>query len=225
MQSNPTLRVIQKVIRQVEPAALRRAGDWAESSGQVSVNGIHVPVLRLGWSNVGPFFEELYRQANQELFENGSLPRCRLVWNKRFRNLGGRIDPQNRVLELSAAHYEACGAVALGVVLVHEQIHLALYEQGLPHGHTRAFKSLSGNLGLPSIHHEMPLPERLRPAPKLHWYRCRCGKVISSRIRFHKPRACAECCHRHAKGRYDSRFNLRYIGTFARRPGGAQATG
>lgn len=101
MQINPTLRVVSKVLRQIEPGMAPRLGNWAEAPSQVSVNGIHVPVLRLGWNKVGPFFEELYRQANQELFENGSLPQCRLVWNKRFRNLGGRIDPQNRVLELS----------------------------------------------------------------------------------------------------------------------------
>lgn len=215
--SHPVLVIIDEVLRDLKESPVAEDWSYRAGDGKVLANGVAVPVRRLSWPKIGPFFEQLYDRSNAALFQR-RLPGCRLRWNRRFRSLAGRIQCRERILEISSAHFEACGAVALGVVVVHEQIHLALYESGLPSGHTRQFKHLSGAFGLPKIHHELPLPDRLRRAT-VHLYRCVCGRVFESRIRFQKPRACSTCCAAHAGGRYDARFRLQYIGTNVQSPG------
>lgn len=212
MERPAALQVIEEVLGSIEPAAAKQFVDSpTPGRPEIVVNGLRVPVIRVGWSNVEPFFTMLFKVSNQRFFA-GALPECRLGWNRRFRNLGGRIDCTRRRVELSAPHYEACGAAAIGVVLLHEMIHLSLFEERRPFGHTPLFKSRSVALGMPRIHHEMPLPDRLKGRRNTHLYACPCGAVIRSRIQFRAPRACAACCRRHAKGRYDARFQLRYVG-------------
>jgi predicted SprT family Zn-dependent metalloprotease len=209
MTATPAWTTVRQIIGRLEPEL--SSAKSLQNAPTVRVNGIDVPVLRLQWRNVGPFFEQLFDYSNRQHFR-GHLPPCKLSWNKRFRRVGGRIDCRARLVELSAAHYESCGCAALGVVLLHEQVHLSLYEEGLAYGHTAEFKRRSLNLGLPDIHHEMPLPDRLRKPRCVHLYQCVCGTVVQSRIKFRKPRACATCCDRYSGGRYDRRFQLRYIG-------------
>lgn len=223
---HPTWRIVVGALAEVDPSALGQIpGILQDQAGlgasvaptsltptpTVMVNGLATPIVRVAFSKLGAYFERIYTDANQAFFQN-QLPACKIAWNRRFRNLGGRIDCRRRLLELSAAHFEACGAVALGVVLIHEQIHLSLFEQGLPSGHTPLFKARSCAIGLTDIHHAMPLPARLKKPAILHLYQCRCGKVIESPRRFRTPRACTACCNQFNSGRYDVRFALRLIG-------------
>src|SRR5690606_1101234 len=136
MTAIPAWKTVSKVIAQLEPETV--IPKLNGKAPLVRVNGLAVPVIRLQWRNVSPFFELLFDIANKEHFSN-TLPGCQLTWNKRFRRVGGRIDCRRRVVELSAAHFEACGCAALGVVLLHEQVHLSLYEEGLAYGHTPEF--------------------------------------------------------------------------------------
>lgn len=215
MSPSPAVAVVADVLTRVDPAAAERFCQPNPETPTATVNGIAVPIVRIGWQHVGRFYGELFASANDRLF-NGRLPACRLSWNRRFRNLGGRIDCRQNLIELSSAHFEACGAPALGIVLIHEQIHLSLSTDHLSSGHTPEFKRRSLALGLPSIHHAMPLPQRLRRPRRVHVYRCACGKEVQSRVRFRQPRACAACCRRHANGRFDRRFLLEYIGAEVR---------
>ena len=176
------------------------------------VNGLRVPLVRLPGADLMPFFEAVQREANGRFFA-GRLPTCAIGWNRRFRRLGGRIDLKSLRIELSAVHYESAGAAALGVVVVHEQIHLDLHVRGRDSGHTREFQRISTSLGLPSIYHEMILPPRAR-RHVMHQYRCGgCRTVVASKVKFRTPRACRECCDRLAGGKFDRRFRLIYLRT------------
>lgn len=187
------------------------AGKSADESLQLlTVNGAQFPVIRLGWRQVGDWFATLYRRANQQFFAD-RLPTARLLWNRRFRAVGGRIQPESNLIEMSAAHFEACGVAALGAVLIHEQVHYSLFIDRMKFGHTAEFRRRSALLGLPDIRHEMPLPARLRKPSILHRYRCPCGRQIESLRKFRRPRACAACCMQHSDGRFDKRFQLRLI--------------
>jgi predicted SprT family Zn-dependent metalloprotease len=95
----------------------------------------------------------------------------------------------------------------MGIVLVHEMIHLALFADRLSFGHTPEFKRRSRALGLPGIYHELPLPNRMVRA-KRYVYGCPCGARVESRVKFRQPRACGRCCRRFARGRFDPRFVL-----------------
>jgi predicted SprT family Zn-dependent metalloprotease len=206
--ANPTASLIGDVLSQVEPSAFDR---WQEVLGkreapQVTANGLAVPIQRVSWNRVDDFFEGVFQQANERFFA-GRLPRCRRIWNSRFRGLAGRIRCPERIIELSSAHFEQCGVAAMGVVLVHEMIHLALHTDRLPMGHTVEFKRRSLSVGLPRIYHELPLPSRLVKRKK-YLYRCSCGQVVEAKIKFRQPRACARCCRQYARGRFDPRFVL-----------------
>ncbi|MGL4464488.1 MAG: SprT-like domain-containing protein [Planctomycetia bacterium] len=156
--SNPTLRTLFRCLRSVAPRHPYFFDDPPPRC--VVVNGVRVPIVRLEDHKVDLYFQRLYDLSNRLHF-GGRLADCDLVWNRRFRNLGGRIDCGRRVIELSAAHFEACGVAALGVVLIHEQIHLSLFLEKKPFGHTSEFKRLATALGQPEIRHRMPLPRRL----------------------------------------------------------------
>lgn len=209
--TNPTLGLIGDVLGFVDPAAQLRWRSDDACAERVAVNGVAAPVVRLPWREVESFFDLLFDEANRRFFRE-RLPRCRRTWNRRFRRLAGRIDCARRHMELSSAHFEACGAGALAVVVVHEMVHLSLYVDRRPYGHTPEFKSRSYRLGLPGIYHDLPLPERIERSRRVYLYRCRCGAALESRVRFRTPRACAECCRRYGDGRYDERFRFEYVG-------------
>lgn len=215
----PTHRILRNLLAEISSAAAAtwdRAFEGRQVSDEptkfITVNGARFPVIRLPWQQVGDWFEELYRRSNEQFFQ-ARLPTAKLTWNRRFRNLGGRIQPKQGLIELSSAHYEACGVAALGAVLIHEQIHFSLFVEHLSSGHTPEFKRRSIALGLPNIRHEMPLPRRMQKPVQVHRYACGCGRVIESRRRFRQPRACVACCNQFARGKFDRRFQLRYVGS------------
>ena len=206
--ANPTAQLIADVLAAVDSSIHTKWCDGLDDLHlpRVTANGLSVPIVRVSWNKVDEFFERLFGVANDRYFAN-QLPRCRRVWNRRFRGLAGRIECRSKTIELSSAHYEQCGIGAMGIVLVHEMIHLALFTERLPHGHTGEFKRRSYSLGLPRIYHELPLPNRL-VRPKRYVYACTCGLQVESKIRFRAPRACATCCRKFNRGRFDRRFRL-----------------
>lgn len=209
--TNRTISLIGEVLDEIDPAPRDR---WLRTDAEdprVAVNGISAPVVRIGWRDVDRFFDSLFAAANSRFFR-GRLPSCRRTWNPRFRRVAGRIDCPRRHIELSSAHFEACGVGALGVVFVHELIHLSLYVDHRPYGHTAEFKTRSERLGLSGIYHDLPLPDRIKRRRRIHLYRCACGQELESRIRFRTPRACADCCRRFARGKYDERYRFQYVG-------------
>lgn len=206
--ANPTARLIADVLASIDSSTHAK---WRDGLGdpnlpRVTANGLSVPIVRVPWNKVDDFFETLFAIANDRHFSS-VLPRCRRVWNRRFRGLAGRIECRSKTIELSSAHFEQCGIGAMGIVLVHEMIHLALFTERRPHGHTGEFKRRSFSLGLPRIYHELPLPTRL-VRPKRYVYACACGLRVESKIRFRAPRACASCCKKFNRGRFDRRFAL-----------------
>lgn len=213
MNSTATIAetLLEEVFEEVS-AGSRWRDACADGAGpRVVANGLSLPVVRVDWDRVDDFFDQLFSIANGKLFAN-RLPKCQRRWNTRFRRLAGRIDCSRRLIELSGAHYESCGSAALGVVLLHEMIHLALHTDGLRFGHTPEFKRRSYALGMMDIRHELPLPERIVETRTRHLYRCVCGRVIESTKRFRQPRACAACCRKFNRGRYHERFRLQYVG-------------
>lgn len=209
--SNLACRLIAESLQQASP---HRPDLWNEATARaerVVANGLPLPIVRIEWNQIDDFFDTLFDRANAELFRS-SLPPCRRTWNRRFRSVAGRIECRSRTIELSSAHFEACGVAALGAVLIHEMIHLYLFEQRMPYGHNSAFKIMSRSAGLPSVYHELPLPTRLKRQRSWHLYRCSCGIELRSRVRFRTPRACASCCRRFNRSRYDERYRLQYVG-------------
>jgi hypothetical protein len=169
--------------------------------------------------------QNLYHQFNAEHFD-GVLPPCTLSWSRALTRTAGNIDVRRRAIKLSvpllieafrrdslfAPQYTVCGVQcdncesAVREILKHEMIHLWLYEKGLPHGHTPEFRHKARELGQPKTRHQIALP-----APSSGWeYLCaHCGDAFTRRRRYGRPVACARCCKRFNKGRYDARFKLK----------------
>jgi hypothetical protein len=169
--------------------------------------------------------QNLYCQFNAEYFD-GALPPCKLTWSRALTRAAGNIDVRRREIKLSvpllieafiseslfAPEYSICGVPcenserAIGEILKHEMIHLWLFEKGLPHGHTPEFRRKAHELGQPQTRHSIALPK-----PHRGWeYSCaNCGDVFARRRRYGRPAACANCCKRFSKGRYDERFKLK----------------
>jgi len=168
--------------------------------------------------------QQLYAELNTAWFD-GILPPCEIGWSRRLTRTAGNIDVRRRVIHLSvpllvdafksdnlfAPQYEICGIVcdspevALREILKHEMIHLWLFVQGLPSGHSAAFRAKARALGQPKIRHDIALP-----APQSGWiYRCAaCRNEFSRRRRYGRAVACARCCKIHNRGKYDARFKL-----------------
>lgn len=210
--SSLALTLIAQVLRSVDEPASNRWQRSDAGTGTVTVNGLAVPIIRTSASAIAPFFHLLGQAAGQSLFER-EMPPCHVAWNKRFRRLGGRIIPSQRLIELSAPHYEACGVIALGLVYVHELIHWSLYIDQLPFGHTAEFKRRSTRIGMTDIRHEMPLPTRLQRPEKRHIYLCPSGHEIVSQVQFRTARCCLACCLKWNQGRADNRFILKFART------------
>jgi hypothetical protein len=166
--------------------------------------------------------QTLYDRLNAEFFE-AILPPCQIKWSRQLTRAAGNIDVRNRVIKLSVpllidayvpegASFEICGVrcdskdLAGEEILKHEMIHLWLHVQGLPSGHTAAFRAKAKDIGQPKTRHGIA-----RPTPKSGWlYVCpRCEAQVTRRRRFGRPVACGQCCKKHCGGHFDARFQLR----------------
>lgn len=164
----------------------------------------------------------LYDELNRQFFDC-LLPPCEMKWSRRLTRAAGTILCEKRLITLSVpllvdpfrepgAAFEICGVMcsdyesALREILKHEMIHMWLYVQKLPHGHTPAFRAKARAIGQPRTRHNIALPP-----PTSGWiYRCAvCASELHRRRRFSRPVACASCCKTHNRGKYDERFKLR----------------
>ena len=180
---------------------------------RVSRTCVHKSMLQ---TDLQTFYDEL----NQEFFD-AKLGACEIRWNRRLTSAAGNISVQKRLIQISipllcdsfegGACYEVCGVLcdspnqALREILKHEMIHLWLWEQKLPHGHTAAFRVKARQIGQPKTRHGIA-----RPAPKSGWiYSCGvCQSQIFRRKRFGRKVACAACCRAFSGGKFDARFGL-----------------
>lgn len=156
---------------------------------------------------------ETFQELNQAHFGN-SLPETELLWNSRLSSTAGRFCPGRRVLgvarrpQIEIAEYLRGipdGDMHIADTMLHEMIHLHLWAEGRPYGHTEEFHRIMKRVGA----------KRFNPVPKIraykHWYECPgCLTRVPARRRIDNS-ACMSCCKKHAGGRYDRRFRLELV--------------
>lgn len=169
--------------------------------------------------------QDLFTELNELYFE-GTLPPCRVVWSRRLTRAAGNIEVRRKVIKLSVPlllkafdseslfgpTYKICGVAcdnresALREILKHEMIHLWLHERGLPSGHTAEFRAKARAIGQPHTRHAITLP-----MPRRGWLYCctHCGHEFARRRRYGRAVACGPCCKKHNGGTFDVRFKLR----------------
>lgn len=169
-----------------------------------------------------PQLLNLYDELNRQYF-NCLLPPCEMKWSRRLTRAAGTIRCERRLITLSVpllvdpyrkpgVVFEICGVTcasyetALREILKHEMIHMWLFVQKLPYGHTPAFRAKARAIGQPRTRHNIALPP-----PTSGWiYRCDvCATEMHRRRRFSRPVACLTCCKVHNRGKYDERFKLK----------------
>ena len=151
-----------------------------------------------------------------------SLGACRIEWSRRLSRSAGNIDVRQRLVKLSVpllldAFADGQAHIVVGVrcassqeaaeeILKHEMIHLWLFQNGLPCGHTPEFRRKAREIGQLKTRHDIA-----RPLPKSGWvYSCaRCQAQVVRRKKFGRARACARCCRQFSGGKFDERFVLR----------------
>lgn len=129
----------------------------------------------------------LYDELNQLHF-NGKLPTCQLELSSRLTRTAGKIWPKQRLMRLSLPYHQRYGLEELKNTVLHEQIHLWLHEQGLPSGHTPAFRQKLAEVGLADRLHALAMPHR----PYKYIYVCpTCHRQIQTRR--HIKSSCGQC--------------------------------
>ena len=172
-----------------------------------------------------PDLQELYTELNTDYFD-GLLPPCDIGWSRQLTRTAGNIDVRQRVIKLSIPllidafrretlfppEYKVCGVLcdsseqALREILKHEMIHMWLHVQGLPSGHTTAFRAKARAIGQPRTRHNIALP-----LPRAGWlYSCPvCNNSFTRRRRYGRSVACSRCCRHFNSGKFDERFRLK----------------
>ena len=158
-----------------------------------------------------PLLLEYFERINRQHFD-GFLEAPVLKWNSRLRSSGGRFTPGSRMFPterrptIEVASYlqeEKNGLFLVADTLAHEMIHYWLWERRRPYGHTDEFWAKMTQMGVSRYNTVPKLP------PFKYLFRCPgCGEGFVLRKKFRGPRACATCCKKHNRGRYDSRFRL-----------------
>lgn len=154
--------------------------------------------------------EALCRRLLATLGMTNVLDLVQVFWNPRLRSTAGYAAYPSWRIELNPLLKNFDGQVER--TLRHELAHLVAYHRKghtriKPHG--REWRRACADLGIPgeSAHHQLALPRQPRQRP--HEYHCAaCGTVVRRAKKFRHPTACLPCCRKHAKGRYDARFNL-----------------
>ena len=138
-----------------------------------------------------------FGQLNADHF-NGLCPPVKMVINPRLRSTGGRVHCSRRVLELNGFRLQELPETRAETVF-HELIHLWLYAQGLPSGHTALFKQKMAERGHTSIHYGVPGdPKGMRHAypgsDRRVIYRCpACDQRYERRLKYRKAMLCGRC--------------------------------
>lgn len=157
--------------------------------------------------------EELVGQCRQMLLNLGMASASDLVqvhWNPRLRSTAGYARYPSWRIELNPRLRAFEGQVDR--TLKHELAHLVAYHRAgrrriEPHGNE--WRQACVDLGIPGepAQHRLPLPRSQRQRP--HAYQCPSCLVVVRRVRpFKRPSACLQCCRRHARGQFDTRFRF-----------------
>lgn len=153
--------------------------------------------------------ERLFDEINQQHFD-GFLEMPRLMWNSRLRSSAGRFFANMRgfgpAIEIASyLQEEQMSEALIRDTLAHEMIHYWLWVRRKPYGHTPDFWVKMEAMGVSRWN---PVP---RSRPYKYLYRCpACTGSFPARRRL-GPLACAKCCQKHSRGRYDSRFALQLV--------------
>lgn len=146
-----------------------------------------------------------FDQLNLRHF-NDLCPPVKLVCNARLRSTAARIDTLRRVLELNPGRLTALPETRVETIF-HEMIHLWLYAQGWPSGHTPRFRAKMAERGHVSFGYgrdgdpKGPLHAYAGSEPRVV-YRCpKCGQQFPRRRRYAQPMACGGC-FRAGRGRH-----------------------
>lgn len=130
---------------------------------------------------------DLYISLNQQHF-GGSLPGCRIELSARLTRTAGKIWPRTRLIRLSRSYHELYGPAELSNTILHEMIHLWLFEQSLPSGHTALFRQKLQEVGLDNRLKALPVP----PRPYRYLYRCpTCRYEVQTRRKINS--SCGHC--------------------------------
>jgi predicted SprT family Zn-dependent metalloprotease len=144
---------------------------------------------------------------------DGFLDPPQIDWNTRLRTCAGRFSPGrprsksreeiHPKIEIARYIIDLERAEELVYdVLGHEMIHYWLWVRQQPYGHTTEFYSKLEEMGVSRYN---PVPQRKRAA---YVYHCKnCGSQFPSK-KFHAALACAACCQKYSKGRFDHQFLL-----------------
>jgi SprT protein len=163
---------------------------------------------------VVPPAAELLAQARSLLMRVGAAAlagRVQIRWNPRMRSTAGMAYPTRALITLNPRLAEF-GSAEIDRTLRHELAHLLAHERAgrrriAPHG--AEWRRACRDLGLPDEKrtHDLPLPRHERK-PR-HFYRCpHCAIELSRVLPLKRGSACLQCCRKHNRGRYDSRFRF-----------------
>lgn len=157
---------------------------------------------------------ELFQNLNAQFF-GGKIPLCELVWNSRLRSSAGRFSPGSRnpllprpaKIEIATYLRELPDAAHhIRDTLLHEMVHYYLWFQKRPYGHTPEFNAILKTVGA-SRYNQVP-----KTSPAKHHYQCPGCKVVYPTKRRIRDSACASCCKKYSRGRFDARFRLELCG-------------
>jgi len=130
---------------------------------------------------------DFYQELNLFYFEN-KLPTCQLELSTRLTRTAGKIWPKSRLMRLSLPYHQHYGSQELRNTILHEMIHLWLFEQKLPSGHTNRFRQKSEEVGLGERINALPIP----PRPYKYIYACpTCCYEIRTRRKINS--SCGRC--------------------------------
>jgi len=155
--------------------------------------------------------KSVFHELNAKHF-NSELPEPEFFINSRLRSALGRFKPPAflsfrrkslQTIEIAAYLFENENAdVHLQQLLAHEMIHYWLWFTGRPYGHTAEFKKMMNTIGATRYN---PIPKQSTRALVYQCPGCLAEVVRKRQITSH---ACANCCKKYSKGKYDKRFKL-----------------
>lgn len=136
----------------------------------------------------------------------GTCPPVKITVNPRLRATAGLVLTDQRIIELNGHRLRELPAVRIETVF-HEMIHLWLYCQGLPAGHTEAFRAKMRERGHRSVRYgvegDPKGPRHAYPgSDRRVLYRCpECGLEWERRRRYGRPAYC-RVCYEAGRGRH-----------------------
>lgn len=141
--------------------------------------------------------------------------RIRVEWNSRLRTCVGRADTKRLLISLNPRLADF-GADEIDRTLRHELAHLlAQFRAGRrripPHG--AAWRKACKDLGIAGEARCHNLPFEIRRLSRRYNYKCpACARDFPRVRKVRRAIACLACCRKHARGKFDRRYQLRLTG-------------